>query len=126
MTQEDGLIIEQAYGAMQRGDLVSARTCFAPDAVVWHNFDRLERTLDETMSDWSGMIAAFPERGLENVTRMRTETGLFVQRHLFVVRDLHGQRRAWPICLIVTLADGHIVRIEEYVDRAVCFELAAA
>lgn len=121
MSQNDGRIIEDAYGAMQQGDLVSARACFAPGAVVWHNFDRVERNLDETMSDWGGMIAAFPERGLEDVRRIRTEAGSFVQQHLFAVRDAKGERRAWPICLIVEIEEGLIIRIEEYVDRAGSF-----
>ena len=50
---------------------------------------------------------------------------LFVQQHLFVVRDSSGSRRAWPVCLIVRLEKGRILRIEEYVDRAGSFELAA-
>jgi ketosteroid isomerase-like protein len=122
---DEGRIIEDAYGAMQRGDLVAARACFAPEAVVWHNFDRLDRNLDETMADWEGMITAFPERGLEQVSRVRTESGSYVQQHLFVVRDAKGSRRAWPICLIVRIEEERIVRIEEYVDRAGSFELQA-
>lgn len=121
--QDDGRVIEDAYGAMQRGDLVAARACFAPQALVWHNFDRVDRSLDETMGDWGAMITAFPERGLEQVSRARTDAGWFVQQHLFVVRDSNGLRRAWPICLIVRLEGKRIVRIEEYVDRAGSFEL---
>ena len=125
MMQDEGRVIEDAYGAMQRGDLVAARACFAPEALVWHNFDRIDRSLDETMADWGGMITAFPERGLEQVSRARTEGGSFVQQHLFVVRDSSGSRRAWPVCLIVRLEKGRILRIEEYVDRVGSFELAA-
>ncbi|WGM47509.1 hypothetical protein KOAAANKH_02386 [Brevundimonas sp. NIBR10] len=125
MMQDEGRVIEDAYGAMQRGDLVAARACFAPEALVWHNFDRIDRCLDETMADWGGMITAFPERGLERISRERTEGGSFVQQHLFVVRDSRGARRAWPVCLIVRIESGRILRIEEYVDRAGSFELAA-
>ena len=116
----NGEVIERAYAALATGDLVAARACFTPDAKVWHGFDRLVRDLDETMQDWEGMLATFPERGIDDVRRERTENG-FVQRHLFVVRLANGERRAWPLCIVVRIEDERIARIDEYVDRAGSF-----
>jgi hypothetical protein len=35
-----------------------------------------------------------------------------------VVRTAAGDRMAWPLCLFVTLRDGLVSRMDEYIDRA--------
>ena len=35
--------------AIERGDIVAARACYSDDAVIWHNFDNKEKTVDENM-----------------------------------------------------------------------------
>jgi len=72
---DDGEVIERAYVALATGDLIAARACFTPDAKVWHGFDGIVRDLDETMSDWEGIVANFAERGIDDVRRERIDDG---------------------------------------------------
>ena len=55
--------------ALARGDVAAARACCTPDMIVWHSFDRIELTLDETVQGWNDLVAAFPERGFADVRR---------------------------------------------------------
>ena len=36
--------------AIERGDTAAARACYADDAIIWHNFDNKEKTVDENMA----------------------------------------------------------------------------
>ena len=112
-----GAVIERAFTALAAGDLEAARACFT---LVWHGFDGVARDVDETMKDWTGLVAAFEERFITDIRRQPTPDG-FVQQHLFVMRPNGGQRRAWPVCIVVKIADGRIARLDEYIDRAGSF-----
>ncbi len=118
MTQN---IIDQMYDALAAGDVAAARACYAPDAVIWHSFDRLELTPDQAAKDWEALIATFPERGSRDVRRQPTPTG-FVQQHVWFVRTADGKNMAWPLCIVVEVEDGLIKRLDEYIDRAGWFE----
>jgi uncharacterized protein len=109
--------IEQLFLCLSHGDLAGARACFAPNAIVWHNFDCLALTLDEASKGWAAFIGAFPERSFKDIRRTKTPHG-FLQQHLTVARDANGVYRAWPTCVIVTMKGPQITRLDEYLDRA--------
>lgn len=115
-TGNDPAVIERMYDALARGDVADARACCTPDAIVWHSFDRIAQDLDETVRGWNDLVAAFPERGFADVRRTPTPDG-WVVRQLMVGRTPAGVRLAWPVCAIITLRDGLIARLDEYIDR---------
>jgi ketosteroid isomerase-like protein len=117
---DNGEVIERAFKALETGDLEAARRCFTPRATIWHCFDGVANNLDNTMRDWEKLVASFPERGIDDVRRDRIDRG-FLQRHLFIVRSASGERRAWPVCIVVRIEDDRIDRIDEYIDRAGSF-----
>ena len=43
--------------------------------------------------------------------------------NLFVLRTAAGERKAWPLCVVVEIRDGRITRFQEYIDRAGSFAL---
>jgi hypothetical protein len=63
------------------------------------------------------MFAAFPERSFVDARRSRVPGG-WVQRHQLIGLRADGAQMAWPVCMFVTLRDGLIARIDEYIDRA--------
>lgn len=109
--------IDALYDALSRGDAAAARESLADDAVVWHGFDRVARDRDEIYADWATLITTFPERKAVDVRRQPTAEG-FVQQHLWVMRSPQGPLLAWPVCVVVTVRDNRIVRLDEYMDRA--------
>lgn len=119
---DDGALIDRLYAAMTAGDLVVAEACLAPGAVVWHCFDGLEQHREEIVAGWRDLFAGFPERGVADVTREPIAGG-FLQRHVFYGRTRDGTRIGWPVCLVVSVEQGRIARIDEYIDRAGRFDL---
>lgn len=114
--RNDPAIIERMYNALARGDVAGARACCTADSVVWHSFDRIALDLDETVKGWEDLVAAFPERGFADVRLAPTPDG-WVVRQLMVGHTPTGVRVAWPLCAFVTLRDGLIARLDEYIDR---------
>lgn len=122
-TEAPGAAIDRMFGALAAGDLDAALAACTPDAVFWHSYDQLPMTLDDITPAWRDLIANFPERAFVDVRREPTPGG-FAQRHLMVVRMADGARRAWPIAIFVTLRDGRVARLDEYIDRGGSYVLA--
>ena len=115
--------VTRLYDALARGDVAAMRACCAPDVRFWHCFDGIAQTLDEAVQGWKGLIAHAKTRHSEDVRSIPTGDGL-VQQFLFVVRTPAGERKAWPLCVVVKLKDGLITRVDEYIDRAGSFAAA--
>jgi ketosteroid isomerase-like protein len=113
---EDGAIVDELFEAISRGDIEAARDCCTSDLVVWHSHDCRPTGLAEMGSAWKDFVTNFPERLFVDVRRRAMGDG-FVQQHLMVARSQSGARLAWPVCVIVTVRDGLIARLEEYIDR---------
>jgi hypothetical protein len=117
-------VIDRFYGALAAGDVEAACACCTADAVFWHSFDRVEMSLDEIVPSWRALVAGFAARAFTDVRRAPIPGG-FVQRQLMVGRTAGGARIAWPVCFFVTLRDGLIARLDEYLDRAGSFQVDA-
>ncbi|MDT0509793.1 nuclear transport factor 2 family protein [Novosphingobium sp. MMS21-SN21R] len=116
-------ILDRFFNSMQgcRTDIV--RECLTEDAIVWHSFDRVAMTPDDVVKSWEAIAARYTETSVTDIRRQTTPTG-FVQQHLFVVRAGDGPRKAWPVCVVVQIADGRIARLDEYIDLSGGFEPA--
>lgn len=117
-----GCVLDRLFDALAVGDVDAACACLTADARVWHGFDRVALDRDTIARDWTTLMETFPERRITEVRRAATPTG-FVQQHLQVLRTPAGDRRAWPVCVVVTMRDGLIARIDEYIDRAGHFSI---
>lgn len=112
--------IDRMYAALAAGDVAAVKACFVPEARVWHSFDRIEQDLDAAAASWTALIAHSQARGIADIRCRQTADGL-VQQHVFVLQLPSGERKAWPVCLVVTLDGDRIARIDEYIDRAGSF-----
>ena len=109
--------VDRLYAALEFGDLMKARDCFTPDAVIWHNFDCKEQGCDEVIVGWEQYVSYFPERSLAAVRRHDIPGGV-VQQHMTVVRTQDGERKAWATCIVARIEGERIARLEEYIDGA--------
>ena len=105
------------FDAVEAGDIATVRACYTDDARIWHNTDGLEQTPDENAETLRGFVARIDGRRYLN-RRLRTFEGGFVQQH-----ELHGQRKdgvrvVLPCCIVCTVRDGRISRLDEYFDSA--------
>lgn len=103
--------------AAEAGDLDALRRLYAPDAVIWHNFDDLEKTVDEHMAMMGWVVENISGFRYEQIRRQRTETG-FVQQHRArgTLRD--GTPFDLPTCAVFEISDGRITRLDDYLDSA--------
>lgn len=112
----DSNIMDRLFAAIVAGNAEKARSCFTPDAEVWHGYDCVAHGLDSFVASIAQIAAAGIQLRYDDVRRQPTPTG-FVQQHLLVTPAAEGGWCAKPCCVIVHLKDGLIHRAYEYLDR---------
>lgn len=117
-------IAESLFAAVAAGDVAAARALYASDAVVWHNFDGVEQTLEENAETLAWMKRALPDFCYTEARLMVTPEG-FVEQHVIRATNRRGEQVAVPACIVATVADGKVTRIDEYVDSAHVAQLSA-
>jgi uncharacterized protein len=103
--------------AIERGDIEAARAMYAADAVIWHNTDNIEQSVDQNTQVLTWFVNNTASRTYTEVRRMIIENG-FVQQHVVKLGFADGRTADMAACLIVKTSDGKIARIDEYLDSA--------
>lgn len=117
-------VAEEIFTAIEDGDPERVRACYAPDAVIWHNFDRVEQSVEDNLRVLGWMINTFPKRSYVEVHRHEWHIG-FVQQHVLHLTKHDGTVVELPACIVAKLGDdGKITRIDEYLDSAQAAALA--
>lgn len=108
---------ERFLHAIQIGDVAAMRACYAPDAKIWHNTDNVEQSLDDNVKVLNWFIAKLPDRSYRVLRREALKNG-FLQQHVLEATLPDGSRWTMSACVVVTMANGLITRLEEYLDSA--------
>jgi uncharacterized protein len=109
-------VADDLFAAIEKGDIDGVRALYAPDAVIWHNNDGVEQTPAENLVVLQWVVDNLADRAYEDVRRAEFEGG-FVQQHVLRFTKA-GERREIPACIVASVADGRITRIDEYLDSA--------
>jgi len=112
----DGLA-DALFAALEAGSVEGVLACYAPGARIWHNFDQLTMTPQESIAGVELLFSNFSERCYAEVRRQLLPGG-FVQQHILRMRRPDGSRVDWPGCIVCDVAGGKITRLDEYVDLA--------
>jgi ketosteroid isomerase-like protein len=110
-------VAERLIAAITAGDIEMVRRVYAPDCVIWHNNDGLEQSVDDNLTVLRWVVRHIANLRYEEIRRQRTETG-FVEQHVLRGTAPNGQELAIPACLVCTVKDGRITRLDEYLDAA--------
>ena len=110
-------LADRFFASIEAGDIEAIRSIYATDAVIWHNFDGKEQTVEENLATMGWIARSFSGFGYEQRVRDATETG-FVERHLTRGRTAKGEEFSFPACIVCTVVDGRITRLDEYLDSA--------
>lgn len=116
-------VADDLFGAIENGDVERVRSIYAPGAVIWHNFDGVEQNVDDNLRVLGWMTSTFKVRSYDDVRRKEWDDG-FVQQHLLRLTKQDGTVVELPACIVATVADGKITRIDEYLDSAQAAKLA--
>ena len=103
--------------AIATGDAEAARDFYAPDAVIWHNTEEREQSVDENVRLLGWVVRNVSGLRYEDIRRQRTERG-FVQQHVLRGKGPGGEPFAAHACIVVETDGGRITRLDEYVDSA--------
>jgi len=114
---------DDIFLAIEKGDVEGVRAVYAPDAVIWHNFDEVEQNVEDNLRVLGWMAGAFTSRRYEVVFRREWDDG-FVQQHVLHLEKKDGTTVALPACIVARVVDGKITRIDEYLDSAQAARLA--
>jgi len=105
------------FDAIERGDIEAVRGIYAPDAVIWHNTDGLESTVEENLRVLTGFVQNIPTRRYEN-RRLEVFADGFVQQHVLHGVNRKGKAFTLAASLVCKVVNGRITRLDEYFDSA--------
>lgn len=110
-------LCDQLFSAIMRADIDAVRAIYAPDAVIWHNNDGIEEDPDRNLRVLSWVARNIKDLRYEEVRRYETGSG-FVQQHVLRGIAPNGAPLEIPACIVCEVKDGHITRLDEYLDSA--------
>jgi len=114
-------IADRFFRAIEAGDVDAIRAIYAPDAVIWHNNDQREQSVEENMR-----VLSWVARNLKNrhyrVKRRVAIPGGFLQQHVLEAETANGPF-SMPACIVVEIKNRRISRLDEYLDSGQTAEL---
>ena len=106
-------LAERLLEALSSRDIEMLRSCFAPQAKIWHNVRDSVLTVDQVVDTMRGVNAQAIR--YTHVRRSLTLDG-WAQQHVVEVVSKSGMLNIMPACHIVSVSNGKIARIDEYAD----------
>ena len=110
-------VANRFFTAVEKGDVDAVREIYSPEARIWHNFDDYASTREENLGVLRWVSNHVDSFRFEEVRRSFLP-GAFLQQHVIRGRDEDGNEINCPAILKVDVANGHIMRIEEYFDAS--------
>jgi uncharacterized protein len=123
VTSEDTVI--RFFAAIEAGDIDMVRAIYAPDALIWHNDDLIEQPVDENLKVLAGLHKAVSGLRYEVIRRAPAADGV-IQQHVLRGTLPNGQEVSLHAAMYLQVKDGHVTRIEEYLDSAKRSSIRAA
>lgn len=118
-------LIDRFFAAIEAGDIETVRAMYAPDAVIWHNDDLVEQPVDDNLKVLAGLHRVVSDLRYEVVRRASLPDGV-LQQHVLHGRLPDGTPVALHAAMYLQVRDGHVTRIEEYLDSAQRSSIRAA
>ncbi len=110
-------LANRVFSAIEDGDLEALRACYAPDFVAWTNFDDRESDLEQSLKVVGWLCGRLSDRRYDVRRRVLVDDG-FVQEHVLCGTAPDGTEIAMPACIVATVSEGLVTRMNEYLDPA--------
>ena len=105
------------FAAIAAGDVDAVASCYADDAVVWHNYDQVDQPKADNLKVLAWLVGAVPDLSYDEIRRTVVDRA-FVQQHVLRGTAPDGTPVEVPAMMRVEVAEGCITRVEEYLDTA--------
>lgn len=109
--------VDAFFAALQEGSVERVLACYTVDARIWHNFDQIAMTPEESLVGTRTLFDNFAGRHYVDIRRHITTTSL-IQQHILQLQTHDGRVIDWPGCIVFEFRDGLISRLDEYIDIA--------
>lgn len=110
-------LADRIFRAIETGDEATVAALWADDVVVWHNFDQKEQTKVQNLATLHWLTTNCSELAYTDVRRDLLPDG-FAQQHVLRGKAPNGRPFTVPAMLRVTVSEGLVARIDEYLDSA--------
>jgi uncharacterized protein len=120
MTNENEMnaLADRLTRAYEQNDTDAIVACYAPDARIWHNFDGVEQTVEEQLGATRWLNERLKNLKYEIVSRKFFDGGYVQQYVVHGTLADGGEAFGMPTCMDVTVRDGRIAGLQEYLDSA--------
>lgn len=108
-------IAKRLFDALESGDMSELKALYAKDATLWTNTAQRDLAAREVAAFVPLFIKKMPDRRYIN-RRVTPFEGGFIHRHRLTGTRKDGARVAAECCAVVSVADGKVTRVEEYLD----------
>jgi ketosteroid isomerase-like protein len=109
-------VADRLFNAIERGDVDAIKSIYTPQTKIWHNFDNIAQSVEENLAVLRWVVANIAEIKYSEVRRQPTPGG-FVQQHVLRGKvKSSGKEIAIPACIVCTVENGRITRLDEYLD----------
>ena len=110
-------LADRFFTAIPKGDLETVRAIYAPDALIWHNNDQTTQSVEQNLQVLAWVTKNIAGLRYEEIRRHVTPGG-FVQQHVLRGTAPNGKPLEVPACILCSVKDGRITRLDEYLDSA--------
>jgi len=114
------------FDAIERKEPETVADLYADDVQVWHNFSNACQSKAVNLQVLTALCSSVPEIHYDVVERLLLDDGRVLQRHVLRARVGNGEEILIPACIFVTVREGRIVRIDEYLDTGQANRLRSA
>lgn len=112
-------LLDRIIVAAEAGDATDIYDVYAPDAVIWHNHDLREQTVEQNARVLVAMDRWVADRTYTDRRVMAFDGGAVQQHVLRGTRRSTGEEVALHACVVIQVnEDGRITRLDEYFDSA--------
>ena len=117
-------LADRLFKAIEAKDLDAVRALYAPDIVVWANFNDRGQDVERALRSLGWLLERLAEPRYD-VRRRDEIPGGFLQEHVLCGVAPDGSPVAMPACIVAKVEGGLITSINEYLDPAGVAALSA-
>ena len=108
-------LVARFFTALEAGDIDAVRVIYAPDALIWHNDDLLDQSVEDNLKVLAGLHRAVSGLRYDVIRRAVVDDGV-LQQHVLRGTLPDGSEVELHAAMYLQVREGHITRIEEYLD----------
>ena len=108
-------LVARFFTALEAGDIDTVRAIYAPEALIWHNDDLVDQSVADNLKVLAALHRTVSGLRYDVIRRAVVDDGV-LQQHVLRGTLPDGTDVELHAAMYLQVRDGHITRIEEYLD----------